>query len=309
MKENKLYLVTGTFVIIATVIMLGVWLWMESYSHQAYNTYVAVFHESVDGVSISSVVKYNGVEVGKVKQIELDTKDPRNIRVYLNVLDKVRIKTETYAVIKPQGITGLSYISLSLGQNDQIGTDIIPTNEPPYPEIRTRASLLSSLTDQAQSIAGNVNDVSAQMKIFLNDKNIEHAANLLANLDKVSSAIAKHSDDISKSLSTLSQILTDVKKNSENLNQTFVGIKDLTYKLSNTTDNANKLINNADGLIVDIQSNTLQNVNAVLLPNLNSTIEHLDQSSYQLEQLLRLLNQNPAALVRGKSAARLGPGE
>lgn len=309
MKENRQYLIVGSFVIISAAILLSVWLWMSSYNRQAYDFYVAVFHESVDGVSANSVVKYNGVEVGKVKRIELDPADPRNIRVYLSIEDKIRLKEDTYAVIKPQGITGLSFISLSLGRNSTLEKDIEPHNLPPYPQIRTHASLLASLTDQAQSIAGNVNDISGQMKTLLNDKNIDHVSKVLANLDRISGAIAQHSDDISQSLTTMSQILKDVKKNSENLNETFVGIKALTQNLSKTTDNANRLINNADDLIVDVRTDTLQNINAVLLPNLNSTISHLDQSSYQLEQLLRLLNQNPAALVRGKTPAKLGPGE
>ncbi|HLX53648.1 MAG TPA: hypothetical protein VKR58_06890, partial [Aquella sp.] len=108
--------------------------------------------------------------------------------------------------------------------------------------------------------------------------------------------------EISYSVKTMAKILSNVEKNSNNLNTTFVRIQDLINVVAETAANAN-------GLITDVQNNTLQNVNSVLLPNLNSTMSHLNQSSYQLEQLLKMLNQNPSALVRGKTVKALGPGE
>lgn len=302
MRDNKQYLIVGLFVLISTTILLGVWLWFSSYNRQVYNTYVTIFKESVDGVTTNSVVKYNGVEVGKVSRIELDPKDPRVIRLYLNILQQISLNKKTYATMKAQGVTGLFYISLSVPADAESGDNIKPHNKKPYPIIATKQSLLSSLSDQAESIAGNINGLSMDMRTLLNEKNIEHVSNILANLDKLSFAVANSSDEINYSFKALGQVLKSVEQNSENLNTTFVQIQDLTHILAETAGSANSLIS-------DVQDNTLQNVNTVLLPNLNGTISHLNQSSYQLEQLLKLLNQNPSVLVRGKTTPTLGPGE
>ena len=69
MNNNRKYLAVGLFVIISTAIAVSVWLWFTASSRQAYNVYLSVFTEAVDGVSTNSAVKYNGVEVGKVKKI------------------------------------------------------------------------------------------------------------------------------------------------------------------------------------------------------------------------------------------------
>ncbi|MCE3268182.1 MAG: hypothetical protein K0R49_434 [Burkholderiales bacterium] len=302
MRDNKQYLIVGLFVLISATVLIGVWIWFSSYNRQVYNTYVAAFNESVDGITTNSTVKYNGVEVGKVKKIELNPKDPRSILIYLDVLEQISLNKQTYASMKAQGVTGMFYISLNVQHGAKNNDNIEPHNSQPYPRIKTKESLLSGLTGQAQAIANNIGNLSSDMRTLLDEKNIKHVANILANLDKVSGSIANRSDEISESVKTMAQILKNVEKNSENLNSTFAKIQDLTKTVSETTSNANSLINN-------VQDNTLQNINAVLLPNLNNAISHLNQSSYQFEQLLKLLNQNPSALIRGKSVQTLGPGE
>lgn len=301
-KEKRQYLIVGLFVIITTSILIGVWLWFLTKDRQSYNTFMAVFTEPVDGITTNSIVKYNGVEVGRVKLIELDSSNPHNIFVYLNILENIPINVDTYATMKPQGLTGLSYIDMHLPTDAHKKENITPHNKPPYPRIKTQSSFLYNLSEQAQSVTTNIKDVSAQMKILLNDKNLDHFANILLNLDKVSTSVANRSNDIATSMDALAQILINVKENTKVLIHTVNDIDGLTQALTKTTNNANSLVTN-------FQENTLQNFNAVILTNLNHTIEHMDQSSYQLEQLLVLLNQNPSALIRGITKPKPGPGE
>jgi len=302
MKNNRQYLIVGLFVIITTAILITVWLWFSASNRQVYNVYLAVFHEPVDGISTSSVIKYNGVEIGKVKQIELDSKNPRNVLIYFNILQNIPINVNTYAILKSQGITGMSYIDLHLPENANITKNLVPHNSPPYPNIMTQPSFLYSISAQAQSITTNVGDISNQVKSILTDQNIQHLSNILSNLEKVSASVASRSTDIEKSMDLLAKVLDNVRQNTNNLNNTFRDIAKLTQTLSQTTKNANELVSN-------VQNTTLQNINSVLLPNLNRTINNLNQSSYQLAQFLILLNQNPSALVRGKVPAKPGPGE
>ena len=301
-KENRQYLIVGTFVVLTTSILVGVWLWFLSNDRQSYNTFLTIFNEPVDGISTNSVVKYNGVEVGKVKKIDLDHSNPHNILVYLNILQTIPINVDTYATMKPLGITGLSFIDMHLPKNSHNSKNIIPHNKPPYPQIRTESSFFSNISEQAQSIASNVKDVSLQMKILLNNKNLDHISNILHNIDKVSTGVAQHSDDITKSMDSITHILSDIKHSTKGITHTINNIDKLTERLIVTTDNANNLI-------TGVQQNTLRNFNAMILPNLNQTIEHMDQSSYQLEQLLVLLNQNPSALIRGITTPKQGPSE
>ncbi len=302
MRDNKQYLIVGLFVLIAATVLISVWLWFSSHNRQVYNTYMAPFKEAVDGVTTNSVVKYNGVEVGKVKRIELDPRDPHAVLLYLDILEQVSINKKAVASMKAQGVTGMFYISINVPPDAKSGENIKPHNDAPYPVIATKESLLSGLTGQAQAIANNLGNLSSDMRELLNEKNIKHVSNILGNLDKVSEELAKHSEDVGDSVKAINKILGGIQKNSENLNVTFSKIQNLTQTITETASNAN-------GLVSDVQNNTLQNINTVLLPNINSTMSHMNQASYQLEQLLKMLNQNPAVLVRGKTTKPLGPGE
>lgn len=302
MNDNRQYLIVGLFVVIATTFLVGVWLWFSANNRKTYNIYQTVFNEPVDGITMNSIIKYNGVEIGKVKAVELDSKNPRNVIVYLNILSQVPINSQTYAIMKPQGVTGMSFIDLRLPKSATSTTNLEVHNKPPYPVIATHPSLMFSLTEQAQSLTNNVQDISSQVKILLAEENINHISNLLANLDKISDALASKSSAIEKSLDTLVLVLQNIKNNSVKLNDTFENLNDLSKSLKQTSQNTNELI-------LGVQNNTMQNVNSVLLPNLNQTVLHLNQSSAQLEQFLTLLNQNPSALVRGKVPAAKGPGE
>lgn len=302
MNNNRQYLMVGLFVVIATTLLVVVWLWFSASNRKTYNVYETVFNEPVDGITTNSVIKYNGVEVGKVRDIQLDNKNPRNVIVHLNILENIPINNETYAMMKPQGVTGMSFIDLRFPKSSTSTTNLTPHNSPPYPKIMSRPSLMFSLTEQAQSLTNNVQDISSQVKILLAEDNIEHVSNILANLDKLSASLASKSVKIEQGLDTLLVVLQNIRVNSIKLSSTFDHLDELANSLSTMSNNTNSLI-------LGVQNNTMQNVNTVLLPNLNQTILHLNQSSYQLEQLLTLLNQNPSVLVRGRAAVVKGPGE
>ncbi len=309
MNENRQYLIVGIFVVIATAFLIGVWLWFSTNNRKVYNTYQTVFSEPVDGITVNSIIKYNGVEIGKVKSVALDSRNPRNVIVDLNILSNVAINNQTYAIMKAQGVTGMSFIDLRLPKSATSMTNLIPHNSPPYPQILAHPSLMFSLTEQAQSLTNNVQDISSQVKILLAEKNIDHLSNILDNMDKMSASIASKSSDIEKSLDMLVAVLGNIKSNSAKLNQTFENLNDLTKSLSETSQNTNKLILGMQNNTMQQVNSSMQNFNSVLLPNLNQTVVHLNQTSAQLEQFLTLMNKNPSAVVRGTVPAAKGPGE
>ena len=292
MKSNKQYLMVGTFVLLGFAILIGIWLWFSASNRKAYDTYRVVFHEPVDGVTTNSVVKYNGVEVGKVMSIALDNSDPSSIFVDLNVLQGTPIPTSTYATIKAQGVTGMSFINLGFDKGTAFSI-IKPHNQPP---------LLYSLSEQAQSVTGNIKDISSQVKTLLNDRNLEHVSNIVANLDRLSSALANQSGEISHAVKLVGQVLTNVNENTHSLNDAILQLNSLSKSLQKNS-------NSLDQVLDSVQNNTLRNINTVFLPNLNQTVTNMSRTSAQVDELMRTINQNPSVLVRGKAPVTPGPGE
>ena len=58
--------------------MIGAALWLASGGalQTKFDLYSAVENESVAGLNINAPVKYNGVEIGKVRSIRLDQQNP-----------------------------------------------------------------------------------------------------------------------------------------------------------------------------------------------------------------------------------------
>lgn len=287
-KENKQYLLIGTFVLLGIFLTISIFLWFSSNGRLKFNTYVAVFNEAVDGLSNNSAVKYNGVEIGHVEKLELNTKNLKQVFVYLSINQQVPINVSTYAIIKAQGVTGLSYIDLRLPDGANHDVNLVPHNSKPYPQIATRQSFLSNFSAHAQITAANIEQITNQLRIILSQKNVEHVGKVINNLEKISQNIVA--------------VTNTIEKHKQDLGETMVNIKKLAKSLTQTSDNINSVV-------YSVKNNTLQNINTVLLPNLSNVLLNLNQSSYQLQELLMLINQNPAVLIRGKSTTKPGPGE
>lgn len=287
-KENKQYLLIGIFVLLGISLTISIFLWFSSNGRLKFNTYVAVFNEAVDGLSDNSAVKYNGVEIGHIEKLELNTKNLKQVFVYLSIDQQVPINVSTYATIKAQGVTGLSYIDLRLPADATSNVNLVPHNSKPYPQIATHPSFLSNFSEHAQTTAENIEKITMQLKVILSQKNIEHIDKVVDNLDKVSQNIAS--------------VTNTIEKHKQDLGETMVNINKLSKSLTQTMDNINSVV-------YSVKNNTLQNINTVLLPNLSNVLLNLNQSSYQLQELLMLINQNPAVLIRGKSTTKPGPGE
>ncbi|MDD3266367.1 MAG: MlaD family protein [Burkholderiales bacterium] len=300
--KNKQYLFIGCFVLLGFISIIGILLWFSADSRKSYNTYQVVFHEPVDGLTTSSVVKYNGVEVGNVSAIVLDNKNPNNITVNLSILQSVSVTTSSYATMKSQGVTGMSYIALTADPKITSFTYIKPHNSEPYPQIPERTSFLTTLTEQAQKIGTNIEDISTEVKVLLNDENITHINHTLANIDKVTSAIADQSGSISDSLKIMTVVLNNVNSNSQSLNDTLLQVSSLVKALELNSTKFN-------GIMDSVQNDTLNNINNVLLPNINQSMLNMNNTSGQLSELIKTVNQNPSVFIRGKTNPPKGPGE
>jgi len=113
MEKAKLELVVGIFVLVGLAclgylsIKLGK---LEVVGRGLYE--VEADFTSASGLKAGSTIEIAGVEVGRVKKIEL--KDYR-ASVTLAVHDSIKLYTDTIASIKTRGIIGEKYVSLSPG--------------------------------------------------------------------------------------------------------------------------------------------------------------------------------------------------
>ncbi|MFI4963297.1 MAG: MlaD family protein, partial [Legionellales bacterium] len=159
MEAKTNYTIVGLVVVILAAGLLSAGLWLSvGFNQKTYSLYTVYLHEAASGLSEESPVKYNGVQVGFVKDIKLTKNDPRNVAILLSIEEGTPITTSTSATLISQGITGVTYVGLSASTSDL--TPIVKMPDEPYPVIPAKPSLFNQLDAIIRQASENVTKVS-----------------------------------------------------------------------------------------------------------------------------------------------------
>lgn len=209
--NKKHYFLVGTFTIICITLMIFIGVWLSfGLQKKEINQYTAIFHESVDGLYNNGPVKFNGVSIGSITKISLDRKHPGNTIIDMDINVGTPITTDTYATIKSQGITGLSYISLQIDNPKSKQILVTPKTEPPYTVIPTKPSLFSNITTQVTHVSTNIGKLTDHISRLFDKNNIRNINKTLENIQttsqNLSNVTAKANKVIQQSSSTVNKL-------------------------------------------------------------------------------------------------------
>jgi phospholipid/cholesterol/gamma-HCH transport system substrate-binding protein len=208
--ENRLsYIMVGLFVFVLLLAGVGSILWLGNYSDKGnFKFYKVATKESVSGLNEKAPVKLNGVTIGEVRGITINPKNAEEVLVVVRVQESAPIKDDTYALIQPQGITGLSFIELKGGTNDAqaLKTSTTPND---YGIIPSQPSAFSRLDKTVTSLSNKAEVILARADEILSEKNIKHLEMILENSAKISNSTAKTLENIEQHNKEISHILKE----------------------------------------------------------------------------------------------------
>lgn len=187
METKARYILVGAFTLGAMAALLGFLLWLAQVEiTRAYAQYDIVF-DTVSGLSQDSVVRYNGVDVGKVLSIDLDRENPQFVRVRIEISAATPVRKDTVATLSSQGVTGVSFVALEGGS---------PTSDPlvavppaPVPLIASKPSVVQELTDAAPDLLKEAIALIEDVRQFTTPENREAIASILQNVEKVTARV------------------------------------------------------------------------------------------------------------------------
>ena len=313
----------GAFVLAGAIAIVALLIFLSGGLFRGGQTYETYFTQSVQGLGVGTAVKYRGVQVGEISSIGLvittypaslaklkDDPQYRQVLVRFNldlnkIGDKINIgqavEAGLRAQIKPQGITGLSYLDLSFMSPEDNPVPVIPW-KPEYPVIPSVPSTLAQVQDAAVKVFASLSKVDvAQLSENLN--------NLLATLDQQLSGGQAH--QVIDNAATLIANLNAVLKQS-NLPQTTASIRTLANgpqtrqlltQLDQTTAQLAKVSAQLPALVAASQqtvmraNETTADVQAQLAPILQSMRATMDN----LRDLSASLAANPGQVLRGEA--------
>jgi len=302
------YALVGAFVLLLGAVLIGGVLWIASGGtlQKKYDHYLAIEDESVAGLNLNAPVKYNGVEVGKVSDIHLDPANPERVRLTFAIERGTPIKTDTVAVLKTQGLTGIAYVELGGGSRD--AAPLQPTAEEPYPVIRTKPSLSARLENVLTTVLAKLDRTSSNIDALLSGENRAALSSALADIAAVSRTIAARKDVIDAGI-------VNAARTADNSARATAQLAPVIARIGRAADSVEKMGNDVSLAGAD----TAKTVSAVggdarrfaadTLPEIQRLLGELNDLSNSLRRLSEQTARDPAGLLRGRSPVPDGPGE
>ncbi len=180
MNNRTNYSLVGFLVLFSLSLMIGFgyWLLKPSQEEQMQKYYI-YFDESVLGLNMDAPVKYRGISVGKVVKLQINPDNSEQVIVTIDILKATPVKTSTLAKLTSQGITGLSYINLSLGDRDS--PTLVCKDANKYATIKTTPSLFIKIEKTIGNVSVNLSKTLERTQELLNEGNQEQISILLKN--------------------------------------------------------------------------------------------------------------------------------
>lgn len=168
METDRHYFLEGLFIIGIAVAAAFFSVWLVSSGQRDDVLYRIHFNESVTGMALGDPVKFHGVDVGSVKAVALDPADPRRVQVDVRLRKETPVKTDTKAILKLKGVTGVVYVELN-GGAPTAKTLLAATPEGQIPEIASEKSSLTAAMDQLPKVIEQFSAIEKQTKKVVSD--------------------------------------------------------------------------------------------------------------------------------------------
>jgi phospholipid/cholesterol/gamma-HCH transport system substrate-binding protein len=280
----------GLFVslgIILTVVAI-IWVGATKYFEKG-NRYVAYFDESVQGLQKDSIVKYRGVDIGRVERIGV-APDNKLISVVMKVNLREDLPKTTIAQLKVAGITGMVFVELDRQKKGE--AELSPKISFPseYPVIPSRPSEIAKIMTgvnavvdkfsqmDTRGIFDQVKSTVAQIEIFFRGKDMEA---IIANVKGLTANLKNSSERIDKMIAAgrLEEVVVEAR-------EALKGTQALLAKVQEEIGALN--IREAMGKTQAIAT------------EVKAISENLRQTSETLDSFVGRINDRPSDLLFGK---------
>jgi phospholipid/cholesterol/gamma-HCH transport system substrate-binding protein len=239
METRASYVLIGGFVVsvLALVFVAVIWLGRSEF-HREKNYYDIYFSGSVTGLNTGAPVRYNGVQIGRVEEIQIDPANIERVRVTIQVDRPDVIREGAVASLELQGITGYAFVQITGGSKDS--PRLQRSGSARYPVIAAIPSRLEKVFQSAPALLERTINVADRLADILNDKNREAIAETLENLRTTTQALGGTGGQIDG-------MLVEGAKAVKELRETLARVNGLTANLDSA-------LNSKDGAVTRLNA-------------------------------------------------------
>ena len=293
METRAHYVLIGSFVMIVVAVAFLSILWLGQ-AQREFDEYDIIFTERVSGLSEGAAVRFNGIQKGEVDTLSIDPNNPSIVVARVRVEKGTPVKVDTKAELELVGFTGLAIIQFVGGTRD--APLLKDVSEDSVPKIGADTSGFAAFLEGS-------GDVLAQANRLLSDENISNFADIIANLETMTGAIADNESDIVQLLDNANAISADLAA--------------MTAKLESagTAEEVEMLLNESNALVSDLRNVVTENRASLRvfadqgLGQVAPALSEARRLMRTLDYMLREIDRDPQAYFLGETAPEYGAGE
>ncbi len=319
MNNRVNYTMVGFLVLLGSILMLGFTYWLLKPSEEVkVKNYYILFDESVLGLNIDSAVKYRGINVGKVVNLEINPDNSEQVQVLISILKSTPIKSSTVAKLTSQGITGLSYINLSLG--DKNAPLLEPKDGEKYPIIKTIPSFFENFEQSLGSVSTKLSKTLSKTEQLLSSENQVEITRVLKKTASFMDKMDRVLDE--KTIQNLQQAAVNINSSTQKVDAMIPNINKLVDKSVAWEDKISSSFNSIMGSYLGIRASmdeikravssgefNIKDIAADVVPTLNNTLLEMQHLIIGVENIINQYERSPSDILFKQEEVKKGPGE
>lgn len=298
----------GAFVLLLGAALVGGVLWLASggLRQEQTETYLSYMEESVAGLSLNAPVKFKGVDVGQVRSIRLDPNNPDRVQLTLGMDRSTPITVDTLAVLKTQGLTGITYVELSGGTRGS--APLLPAAPGLLPVIPSKASLSARLEDVLTTVLAKVERTANTLDALLSEDNRSAIASALADVAIITRTVAARSSTLDSAMVNGAGTLEHTRLAAAQLQPVIAQVGRSALALESMGRDTALASSQAASAVVGAGQD-IRRLSADTAPELQRLLGELQALTLSLRRFSDAAERSPTSLLFGRGPVPVGPGE
>jgi phospholipid/cholesterol/gamma-HCH transport system substrate-binding protein len=303
------------FIAFLLLLATGALIWYF-FSATRYATYQIYTKDSVSGLIADAPVEFHGVEVGKVKSVQLI--EPQLVGIVLTVEKHAPVSSATVATIISRGVAArgfTGYVYVSLEDASTVASPLIAHQGETYPVIPTAPTKVVTLDTAVNQVNANVQATTDLMRSVLDKKSVASLRQSIDNLAQVSKSLADNSAKLDSIITSAERASRRIEPLLESSQNAVNSVQDATRQvgpLLESGQNTARSLQSASGRLgplLESSQGTVDTIQTQILPQMTKALADLEILTHSVGDLANAINRDPSILIRGRTQARPGPGE
>lgn len=299
MEREANYVAVGAFILLVIAMGVGFVLWYtDAGDRRDYELYEIYFAGSVSGLERGGPVRYLGVDVGRVRRIDIDHGNPGRVVVVAEIDRAAPISSATRASLGLQGVTGLLYVNLKEVPDVHKSTDLKQGQR--YPVIESVASDFDTFIASLPELMSRANSLLERVGRVLSDDNLQNLSETMANLREASRGLPNTARNVEKLVAEVQATAVEIHAAAEGLHGITTDvrpeIRTAVEKIGVVADNLAQASARIDRLSRDSEVQLGHFANTGLF-ELERLVRETRSAAREFRDLSRSLQENPSQIL------------